>query len=126
MAWICGVVERSWIRDAFYASPLFPRLLNPESVKETIARGVTEGLLAYVGKKGGGQYEPFVFKKPMLAGDVEISDDVFIVTAEEAAKHVEPQKLSSIGLFPPQISMVPAHGCGFAPRDAISTRPPCP
>jgi hypothetical protein len=67
--------------------------VNPESVKETISRGVTEGLLAYVGKKRHGRYEPFIFKKSMQASDVEISDDVYIVTAEEAAKHVEPQKL---------------------------------
>jgi hypothetical protein len=49
-----GFVEWSTksVRDAFYASPLFPRLLHADGVKETIARGVTEGLLAYVGKKG--------------------------------------------------------------------------
>ena len=38
------------VRDAFYASPLFPRLLNPDAIKETIARGVSNGQLAYVGK----------------------------------------------------------------------------
>jgi hypothetical protein len=31
------------VRDAFYASPLFPRLLNPDAIKETIARGVSNG-----------------------------------------------------------------------------------
>lgn len=104
-----GFVEWSTkaVRDAFYASPQFPRLLNPESVKETIARGVTEGLLAYVGKKGHGRYEPFIFKKSMQASDVEISDDVYIVTADEAAKHVEPQKLTSIVLFPDSINLQP-------------------
>jgi len=38
------------MRDAFFASPQFPRLLNAEVVKDTIARGVSEGHLAYVGK----------------------------------------------------------------------------
>jgi hypothetical protein len=104
-----GFVEWSTkaVRDAFYASPLFPRLLRPEAVKETIARGVTEGLLAYVGKKGHGVYEPFIFKKPMTSADVEISDDVYIVTADEAIKHVEPQKLASVLLFPETIHLVP-------------------
>ena len=104
-----GFIEWSTkaVRDAFYASPLFPRLLNPASVKETIARGVTEGMLAYVGKKGGGRYEPFIFKKSMSANDVEISDDVFIVIAEEAVKHVEPQKLTSVLLFPESIELQP-------------------
>jgi hypothetical protein len=66
---------------------------------------VSEGLLAYVGKKGGGRYEPFLFKKAMNAADVEISDDVYIVTAEEAIKHVEPQKLTSVHLFPDSINL---------------------
>ena len=32
-------------RDAFFASPQFPRLLNPDSIKDTIARGVENGML---------------------------------------------------------------------------------
>jgi hypothetical protein len=40
------------IRDAFYASPVFPRLLNAEAIKQTVVRGVQDGLLAYVGKSG--------------------------------------------------------------------------
>ena len=110
-----GFVEWSTkaVRDAFYASPLFPRLLNPASVKETIAKGVTEGMLAYVGKKGQGRYEPFIFKKAMTAADVEISDDVYIVTAEEAAKHVEPQRLTSVLLFPESISLRPGDRIQF-------------
>jgi hypothetical protein len=105
-----GFVEWSTksVRDAFYASPLFPRLLNAEGVKETISRGVTEGLLAYVGKKGHGVYEPFIFNKSMSASDVEISDEVYIVQAEEAKKHVEPQRLTSVTLFPDQINLLPA------------------
>jgi len=49
------------VRDAFFASPLFPRLLDGDSVKETIARGVGNGVLAYVGKGKGGRYNPFHF-----------------------------------------------------------------
>ena len=41
------------VRDAFFASPLFPRLLDAESVKETVARGVENSILAYVGKGKG-------------------------------------------------------------------------
>jgi hypothetical protein len=40
-------------------SPQFPRLLNPDSIKDTIARGVQNGMLGYVGKKGDGSYAPF-------------------------------------------------------------------
>ena len=72
------------VRDAFYASPLFPRLLNPEAIKETIARGVSNGQLAYVGKTAGGKYHPFSFERSLTPSDVEISEEMFIITKETA------------------------------------------
>ena len=74
------------LRDAFFASPLFPRLLNAEVIKDTIARGVSNGLLAYVGKKGS-EYEPFVYGRNLNANEVEISDDMFIITKETAENY---------------------------------------
>ena len=75
------------VRDAFYASPLFPRLLNPDAIKETIARGVSNGQLAYVGKTAGGKYHPFLFERTVNAVDVEISAEMFIITKETAEAH---------------------------------------
>jgi hypothetical protein len=72
------------VRDAFFASPLFPRLLNADAVKETIARGVSNGQLAYVGKTGSGRYNPFNFRRSITAFDVEISEEMFIITKESA------------------------------------------
>jgi hypothetical protein len=72
------------VRDAFYASPLFPRLLNPDAIKETIARGVSNGQLAYVGKSASGKYYPFSFERSISAADVEISEEIFIITKETA------------------------------------------
>ena len=72
------------VRDAFYASPLFPRILNPDTIKDTIARGVENGLLAYVGKTPNGRYEPFIFEKSLNAADIEISDDMYVITKETA------------------------------------------
>src|SRR5712692_10395568 len=51
------------VRDALFASPLFPRLLNPDAIKETIARGVSNGQLAYIGKTASGKYHPFSFER---------------------------------------------------------------
>lgn len=79
------------IRDAFYASPVFPRLLNPEAVKQTIARGVQDGLLAYVGKGRDGKYVPFMFERSLDSGDIEVSDDTFIITRETALAYREAQ-----------------------------------
>lgn len=72
------------VRDAFFASPQFPRLLYPETLKDTIARGVSQGVIGYVGKRGDGLYEPFNFEEPLNALDVELSEDVYIITRETA------------------------------------------
>jgi hypothetical protein len=72
------------VRDAFFASPQFPRLLNPDSIKDTIARGVENGMLGYVGKKIDGTYAPFHWNSPLSSHDIEISDDVFLIQRELA------------------------------------------
>jgi hypothetical protein len=72
------------VRDAFFASPQFPRLLNPDSIKDTIARGVENGMLGYVGKKTDGNYAPFHWNSSLPPQDVEISDDVFLIQRELA------------------------------------------
>lgn len=79
------------VRDAFYASPVFPRLLNAETIKETIARGVESGILAYVGKGASGKYQPFAFNQSVSPADIEFSDDMFVITAETARAYLEAQ-----------------------------------
>ncbi len=90
------------VRDAFYASPRFPRLLNVSAVREMISQGVAEGRLAYVGKDSSGGYSPFLYKKTVDPYDIDISDDVFVITGEEAEKHIKPPVLTKIVLSPPQ------------------------
>lgn len=80
------------VRDVFFASPQFPRLLNANSVKDTIARGVSGGLLAYVGKTTDGDYDPCYFNMGLSANEVEISEEMFIImkaTYEEYRKAKE-------------------------------------
>ncbi len=72
------------IRDAIYASPQFPRLLDGNAMRETVAKGVTNGFLAYVGKQGDGRYHPFYFNQPLGPADVEISDEMLVITRETA------------------------------------------
>lgn len=91
--------SREWstknLRDAFFSSPQFPRLLDPEAIKETIIRGVSQGVLAYVGKRADGHYEPFLFEEAVSPMDVEISEDMYIITketAEEFRNKVEAEK----------------------------------
>jgi hypothetical protein len=93
------------VRDAFYASPQFPRLQYSYKIKETIARGVAEGEIAYAGKSSKGSYSPFLYKKAIDASDVEISDDTFILKAAEADKHVEPPRLARLVVSPEQAQL---------------------
>jgi len=81
------------LRDAFFASPIFPRLLNPESIRETIIRGVEAGIFAYVGKTEDNKYEPFNFEEAMLGTDIEISDDMYIVQKSVAEDYRKNQTI---------------------------------
>jgi hypothetical protein len=104
------------VRDAFFASPLFPRLLSGDAIKGAIARGVAEGHMAYVGKRAGGGYEPFVFKSNLAEGDVDISDDFFIITAADAERHIKPPELARIVVTPEQAQLKPGQKQTFTAK----------
>jgi hypothetical protein len=88
------------VRDAFFASPQFPRLLFPDAIKETIARGVSNGQIAYATKRGDGHFEPFNFEMPLNSLEVEISEDVCILTREAAMAYREAVKAVAAGVLP--------------------------
>jgi hypothetical protein len=98
------------VRDAFFASPQFPRLLKAEAIKDTIARGVSNGILAYVGKRGD-EYHPFLFESDLRAEDVEISDEMFIITGAEAAQYKP--RLTKIVVSPEQAQIEQDGRCKF-------------
>ncbi len=79
------------LRDVFFSSPIFPRLLNPEAIKDTIARGVEAGIFAYVGKTADNKYEPFCYDEAMLGTDIEISEDVYIIQKTVAQEYRKSQ-----------------------------------
>ena len=101
------------VRDTFYSSPKFPRLLYSDMIKHTIARGVCEEHLAYAGKSPKGEYDPFIYKKALDAADVEISEDMFILTAEEAEKHLKPPKMTKLLVSPSQAYIEPSESQTF-------------
>src|SRR5258708_36390445 len=76
-------VYKEWstksIRDAFFASPQFPRLRSGDAIKETIASGLSSGHSAYVAKSVAG-YDPFIFHETHTREQGEIADDVVILT----------------------------------------------
>jgi hypothetical protein len=93
------------VRDAFFASPQFPRLLKPEAIKETIAKGVANNLIAYVGKDGD-DYEPFIYGRPLGNGEVELSDDMFIIRKDIAEAYKKAKEKPS-GPTPPEMKPEP-------------------
>jgi hypothetical protein len=118
------------VRDAFFASPLFPRLLRPESAKDTIARGVEGGLIGYVGKSPTGDYQPFMFGCSLNPQDVEISDDMFIVTRETAETYKKqkekPPVLASLLISPATVQIQPGRKQAFVPTGVDQYGQPIP
>ncbi|HOX26862.1 MAG TPA: DUF499 domain-containing protein [Candidatus Krumholzibacteria bacterium] len=108
------------VRDAFFASPRFPRLVNPDAVKHTISRGVEAGMLAYVVRDQSGSYDPFLFRKAMLESELELADDVFIITKEHADAYEVRQKAGQAGLPSPTTPTAPSDPAG-KPSDGAST-----
>jgi hypothetical protein len=80
------------IKEDFFATPEFPRLLKPEALLQTLIQGVHAERFAYVGKISDGQYEPFYFGESAPSGDIEISDDMFIIKKETAEKYLKSLK----------------------------------
>lgn len=88
------------VRDAFYSSPLLPRLINPNVVKRAIADGVSHGIFGNAIKDASGRLKLEKMKESLFDADVEISDDVYILKAEEAQKLKEPPLLEQLMVRP--------------------------
>jgi hypothetical protein len=76
--------ETKAVRDTFFAAPQFPRLNRPESLKRTIAEGITKGLFGYAEKTPDGSYVNLRFGEKTFESDVEISEGVFLLPKEVA------------------------------------------
>ncbi len=73
------------VRDTFFASPKFPRLLDPEILRETIAAGVRAGKFGYVGKAEGGYQDTVIIEDPSFSpANVEFSEQVVLLPREKA------------------------------------------
>jgi len=104
------------VRDAFFASPKFPRLLVVDKLKETVARGVANGVIAYAGKMPDGRCEPFFFEQDIDPAEVEFSDDMFLLTAEEAKRCIEPPELKYLEVRPERARLEPGKSLTFTVR----------
>ncbi|PSB02352.1 ATP-binding protein [Merismopedia glauca] len=110
------------IRDMFFSSPLFPRLIDPNAIKATIKKGIIEGNFAYVGKTtNNGKYEPFYFQEIRPdTSDLEISDDTFLIQAQDAEQYLKDQEdppvLTKIVIAPTNLTLKPKQGQTFTAK----------
>jgi hypothetical protein len=102
------------VGDAFYSSAQLPRLRDPGAIKRTISDGVTQGTLGYATKDSGGQLVLQRFGQSMGEAEVEISDDAFVLKAEDAKKLLDPPRLSQLVIQPAQATMKPGEEQAFA------------
>jgi hypothetical protein len=115
-------------RDAFYSSPALPRLLDPNSLRRTIVDGVAQGILGYAGKDAKGRFEPLHFETSLSEPDLEFSDEMFLLTAEEARRHIEPPKLTRLEVKPTNTKVKPGDKLSFGVQcfDQHGRDYPCP
>ncbi|MCL8207344.1 MAG: DUF499 domain-containing protein [Actinomycetia bacterium] len=75
------------VHDAIFAAPVFPRLLRRTAIQDTIAEGVAQGLFAYglVGLPD----ETLRLGTALSAKDVDISEEAYLLAAEEARRRLE-------------------------------------
>jgi hypothetical protein len=113
--WPPALVEWSTkaVRDAFYSSPQLSRLLNPDSIKRTISDGVTDGKLGYASKDATGRLKLEKFHQSLVEAEVEISDDMFILKADDAQKLLEPPRLATLTVRPDHVVLKPGEQCSF-------------
>ena len=117
-----SLVYKEWstkaIRDVFFSSPSFPRLLNGNVIKNTIVKGVKDGSFAYVGKTPNGKYQPFYFQdSPLDLDGVEISEDIYLIKAVDAEQYKkeqeDPPRLTRLAIAPSYVTLSSNQGQTF-------------
>jgi hypothetical protein len=74
-------------------------------VKRAIADGVTQGIIGYAIKDSKGRLKLEKLKESLFDADVEISDDVFILKADEAQKLQEPPRVAQVMVRPEHVTV---------------------
>lgn len=112
--WPPALVEWSTkaVRDAFFASPALPRLIDPNSIKQTIADGVSSKLIGYA-RRDGPRVVLERFGEALSEHDVEIDDDIVILKAEDAQRLLEPPRLDRLVISPDRVNLGPKEQVTF-------------
>jgi hypothetical protein len=100
------------VRDAFFASPALPRLMDADSIKQTIADAVSSKLIGYARKEGDRTLLER-FGEAMGAHEVEIGEDLVLLKAEDAQKLLDPPRLHRLAIHPERVDLHPHGHAGF-------------
>ncbi len=100
------------VRDAFFASPALPRLMDPDSIKQTIADAVSSKLIGYA-RREGSRTVLERFGEALGEHEVEISEDVVLLKADDAQKLLEPPRLHRLAIHPERIELNPNEHASF-------------
>jgi hypothetical protein len=92
------------LRDAFYSSPKFPRVIHSDGLKNTIIKGIASGLFA-LAQKQGNDLNDVVIGKTIGKGDFDLSDDFVILSPEEAKRLQEPPTLNKLEIVLPSTNL---------------------
>jgi predicted DCC family thiol-disulfide oxidoreductase YuxK len=118
--WPAALTEWSTkaIRDAFYASPVLPRLLKGDIVRRTIGDGVSQKLFGYARRDNAGNLRLERFGESMAEMEVEIADDVYLLKAADAQKLLEPPRVARLSVRPGSVVLKPGEIAAFS-ADAL-------
>jgi Abortive infection C-terminus len=86
--------------------------------KASITRRGRPATSAYAQRRAGvdGRFDPLYFGASLTEADIEISEDMFLLTAEEARKHVEPPRPLRLQVVPSLAQAKPSTVVVFAVR----------
>ncbi len=91
------------VRDAFFSSPQLYRILNPDLIKRAISDGVTSGAFGYATKDASGKIKLEKLKESLFDTEVDVSEETFILKAEDAQKLKEPPRLTRLTVHPEHV-----------------------
>ena len=77
-----------------------------------IAR-LSQGTLGYATKDNTGQLTLLRFDESLVEADVEISDDFYVLKADDAKKLLEPPRLDRLAISPAQVTLKPGEQASF-------------
>lgn len=102
-------------------SPNFLTRYWPLALAEWSTKSVRDAFFAaYVGKSASGAYEPFIYRRSLTGNDVEISEDVFLISRDAAEAYLKAQEAGAS----PEPTTASTPGSAAIGADSIAPVPP--